>query len=112
MRHIGSISSVTPYTAVAVGFIAGAAATWLLGSALLARREYSDQPVSDAVLIERVRERVADLVADPDAIQISVDDGVIRLAGELPYAERDVLLSELIYLPGVRRIRNALDATT
>ncbi len=98
-----------PFALVAVAFVIGAGLTWLAGSAFLARRGEFAQPVSDAMLIERVRARVADLVADPQAVEVSAEYGVVRLAGELSHAQRDLLLSELIYLPGVRRIRNALD---
>jgi hypothetical protein len=32
----------------------------------------------------------------------------VRLAGELPAEERDELLTQLVYMPGVVRLRNAL----
>lgn len=104
-----SAAAITPLMTTLAAFAGGAALTWYLGNRWLARqRDATDRPVSDAVLIERVRVRMAHLLPDPDVVEVTVDEGVLRLAGELAPRERDALLSELIYVPGVRRIRNAL----
>jgi osmotically-inducible protein OsmY len=55
-----------------------------------------------------VRTRVAEIVSEPEAVQVTVENGIVRLAGEVPAEERDELLTQLLYMPGVVRLRNAL----
>jgi osmotically-inducible protein OsmY len=98
----------TPLMNVAAAFAVGVIATWLLARALERRRGPRETAISDDVLRERVRARVADLVARPDAVDVLVEGGVVRLSGRVLASERDLLLSDLIDLPGVARLRNAL----
>jgi len=96
-----------PWIATLAAFALGAAATWLVVAAMDSwQRE--PRPVSDDILLERVRARLGELVARPDAVQVAVEDGVVRLSGEVLPQERDALLLALIGIPGVWRLRNAL----
>jgi len=94
--------------AAAVGsFALGAACTWAAHEAMQ-RMRARPPSVSDDVVLERVRARVAEIVSRPGSIDIGVENGVVRLAGDVTAEERDQLLSQLLWLPGVVRLRNAL----
>jgi osmotically-inducible protein OsmY len=71
-------------------------------------RVSSSQPQSDAQLRERVRARMGHLVSHPRAIEVSVEQGVVRLSGQVLVMELDGLLSQLTDMPGVRKVHNAL----
>jgi osmotically-inducible protein OsmY len=109
MRY-GTPLDYAPLWNVAAAFAVGAVATWLLAEALERRLRSPEPTIGDDVLRERVRARVADLVARPDAVEVHVEDGVVRLAGRVLPSERDTLLSDLVDLPGVARVRSALSA--
>jgi len=94
---------------LAASFAAGAAAVWLLGR-LWTPRVPAEESYTDAQLRERVRLRIADMVADPDAIEVDVEDAVVRVRGNVSAAELHPLLMELSGMPGVSRVRNALSA--
>jgi osmotically-inducible protein OsmY len=68
----------------------------------------SSDPQSDAQLRERVRSRMGHLVSHPHAIEVSVEDGVVRLSGQVLAKELDGLLSQLTDMQGVRKVHNAL----
>jgi osmotically-inducible protein OsmY len=71
-------------------------------------RTSSSEPQSDAQLRERVRSRMGHLVSHPRAIEVSVEDGVVRLTGQVLTQELDGLLSQLTGMAGVRKVHNAL----
>jgi hypothetical protein len=73
-------------------------------------RVSSTEPRDDAQLRERVRSRMGHLVSHPRAIEVSVEDGVVRLSGQVLAAELDAMLSQLTHMPGVRKVHNALTA--
>jgi len=73
-------------------------------------RVSSSQPQSDAQLRERVRARMGHLVSHPRAIDVSVEEGVVRLSGQVLAKELDGLLSQLTDMQGVRKVHNALTA--
>jgi osmotically-inducible protein OsmY len=91
----------------AASFAFGALLTWLVAEAVQ-RMRASPGPISDDIVLERVRARVARIVGDADAVQVTVENGTVRLAGEVPAEQRDQLLTQLAYMPGVLRLRNAL----
>jgi hypothetical protein len=68
------------------------------------------EPPSDAQLRERVRSRVGHWVSHPRAIEVDVQDGVVRVTGQVLASELDGLLSRLTGVPGVRKVHNALAA--
>jgi osmotically-inducible protein OsmY len=95
-----------PVADLTVSFAAGALLTWLLVGAYERRR--ARLPISDDVLRERVRACVAGLVSRPDAVEVSVEGGVVRLSGRVQPDERDELLQGIMDVAGVARVRNAL----
>lgn len=78
-------------------------ADWLVG-----KLRPGPGPISDDIVRERVRSRIGELVSQPDAVDVTVENGVVRLAGQVSAEERDALLTQLLYMPGVMRLRNAL----
>lgn len=72
-----------------------------------AARGSEDQ--DDAQLRQRVRSRLGDWVSHPGAIDVDVQDGVVRLTGQVLAAELDGLLSRIVGVAGVRKVRNALE---
>ncbi|HEY8048467.1 MAG TPA: BON domain-containing protein [Ramlibacter sp.] len=97
-----------PWLGVTASFALGALATWLVYVA--AQRMRMPGPVSDDIVLERVRSRIAQVVSEPGDVDVTVEHGVVRLSGTVPAEERDELLIQLVYLPGVVRLRNALAA--
>lgn len=98
-----------PILNVAASFAAGAAAMYWFDSAV-ARRQAGGVAPSQARLREQVQACIGRLVSHPDAIQVSVEGGVVRVAGHVLAGEQDRLLSQLTQVPGVYRVRNALSA--
>lgn len=99
--------SAMPWLNITAAFAAGATLAWL--AAHLAMRMRSPAaPMSDDVVLARVEERVSQIVSTPGAVRVTVEDGIVRLVGEVPADERDLLLTQLVYMPGVQRVRNAL----
>jgi hypothetical protein len=97
---------VSPMLKAGAAFAAGALLTYVLGDALLRRR---GPGLSDgASLHDRVRRRVAELVSYPDAIEVDVDGGLVRVSGRVLAGELDRLLSQLTQVPRVYKVYNAL----
>jgi osmotically-inducible protein OsmY len=92
---------------VVTGFVAGAAAMYCVDAAR-SRRHLSSERPSDAQLRERIKARLPDLVSQPDAIDIEVNSGVVRVSGRVPADERSGLLMQLTDMPGVRMVRNSV----
>jgi osmotically-inducible protein OsmY len=92
---------------VVTAFVAGAAAMYCVDAARTRRVLSSERP-SDAQLQERIKARLPDLVSQPDAIDIEVVSGVVRVSGRVPADERSSLLMQLTDMPGVRMVRNSV----
>jgi osmotically-inducible protein OsmY len=75
-------------------------------------RMSSTEPQSDAQLRERVRSRMGHLVSHPRAIEVTVEDGIVRLSGQVLAKELDGLLSQISEMKGVRKVHNALTSLT
>jgi hypothetical protein len=71
-------------------------------------RVSSRHPENDAQLRERVMARLGHFVSHPGAIEVSVNDGVVRVSGQVLAQELDGLLTQLTRLPGVHKVHNAL----
>ena len=95
-----------PLAKVGVAFAASALLTYLIGDAMLRRRDAL--PQDDSRLHERVRARVTQLVSYPEAIEVQIVEGVVRVSGHVLAAERDRLLSQLTQVPRVYKVYNAL----
>ena len=100
MRHLWN---------VAAAFAAGAVAMVWLDMAMSRRRLSIERP-SDAQLRERIKARLPELVSQPDAIDIEVQSGVVRVSGRVSAQERSGLLMRLTDMPGVRMVRNAVSS--
>lgn len=66
------------------------------------------QPEDDAQLRERVRSRLDHWVSHPRAMEVEVNEGIVRVSGQVLAQEVDGLLSQLTGMPGVRKVHNAL----
>ena len=93
----------------------GAASAFALGAGMTLLADWLIEllrpgpgPISDDIVREQVCSRICELVSRPDAIDVTVENGVVRLAGRVPAEERDSLLMQLLYMPGVVRLRSAL----
>lgn len=97
---------MNPYFRMAAAFAAGWAAAWLIGSGVMASPRPSAP--TDLQLRERVRARLRELVAHPEAVQVSVEGGIVRVSGRVLAREIHDLLMRLTDLPGVYKVHNAL----
>lgn len=98
-----------PILNVLASFAAGAAAMYWFDSAV-SRRQARGMVLSQSRLREQVQACIGSLVSHPDAIQVAVEGGVVRVSGHVLASEQDRLLSQLTDLPGVHKVRNALSA--
>jgi osmotically-inducible protein OsmY len=89
---------------------AGAAAAYLYSRQQRpgARREAAALP-EDRELEGRIRTVLADLVADPGAIHITVHHGAASLRGPVLPGERDRALTAVLDVPGVLQVTNLLE---
>jgi uncharacterized membrane protein len=69
----------------------------------------TEEPVSDTVLAERVREALGHVVSHPRAIEVEVRDGCAVLRGPILAAEADRLLRRAARVRGVRDVRDQLE---
>lgn len=86
----------------AAGKIDGLLATHSLGG------ETRTQPQSDAQLRDRVRSRLGRLVSHPGGIEVQVEDGAVRLSGNVLSGELDGLLTQVRDMAGVKRVINGM----
>lgn len=101
------MNALTRISILTSAFALGAFASWRIGSARL-HRHALPAPYRDTKLRQRIRERIGDLVSNPEAIEVEVDGGLVRVSGEVPAEEIDGLLSRLTGVPGVHKVHNAL----
>jgi osmotically-inducible protein OsmY len=95
---------------VAAAFAAGAAAMYCVDAAISRNRAGAADRPTDAQLREQIKARLPELVSQPEAIDIEVESGVVRVSGRVPADERSVLLMQLTDMPGVRMVRNSISA--
>lgn len=67
-------------------------------------------PQRDAELRDEIREALGRWVAHPRAIEVEVENGVVRLSGDVLSKERDGLLLQVLQMPGVQKLVNAMTA--
>lgn len=67
-------------------------------------------PQSDARLRDEIQQRLGRMVSHPGAIEVKVEDGVVRLSGDVLTKERDDLLLQVQAMPGVEKLVNAMTA--
>jgi hypothetical protein len=73
------------------------------------RPTYAD-PRTDAELRDAIQARLGRIVSHPGAIQVGVDNGVVRLSGSVLAKERDGLLAQVQQMAGVQKLVNAMTA--
>jgi osmotically-inducible protein OsmY len=91
---------------ILVGFAAGSLAVWWVAGVTERRRMPPDY--TDEELRKQVREKLREWVSHPELIDVEVEGGIVRVTGSVLAQESDRLLSRLTYLPGVRKVHNAL----
>lgn len=69
---------------------------------------HDDTPVDDIQLRRDVHARASLLVSNPMALDISVEEGVVRLSGRLPAGEAELLLTKVAAMRGVQEIDDQL----
>ena len=67
-------------------------------------------PVSDHVLVERVRAKMGRYVSHPGAIEVAARDGRVTLSGPVLAREVDRLVGAVAAVPGVTGVDNRLEA--
>ena len=65
---------------------------------------------SDAALRSEITARLGRLVSHPRAIDVRVENGIVRLSGDVLAKERDGLLLQVQDIPGVQMLVNAMTA--
>lgn len=71
-------------------------------------RRASSRPESDTQLCERIRSRLGHLVGQPKAVEVEVENGLVRLKGHVLAREVERLLDEVSCMAGVRKVHNGL----
>ena len=93
----------------AVAAALGATAVYFLDAAATRRRRGRDAFVNtDARIEKQVRALIEFVASNPDALQVTVADGLVRLAGEVPRAEMNRLLLGARDVAGVKMVYNSL----
>ncbi|MFC4277363.1 BON domain-containing protein [Achromobacter aloeverae] len=64
--------------------------------------------VDDEILVERIRAALGHVVSSRGAIDVSVNDGIASLAGQVLAAEHESVLGTVKAVPGVRAVADHL----
>jgi hypothetical protein len=99
-------------------FAAGALAVYLLERYLARAQRVAPaghlanarppQQLEDARLRDEVRARLPGWVSHPRAVEVEVNNGVVRLSGQVLATELERMLMQLTGLRGVYKVHNAL----
>jgi uncharacterized membrane protein len=81
-----------------------------MGLAATLRSLFGHGQPDDAVLVERVRACLGRVVSHPHSVKVEASDGVITLSGLILEEEVPLLVDCALGVPGVRDLRNRLDA--
>lgn len=73
------------------------------------RRPPAARPTTNVDLEQRIRARLAEVVADPGGIHITVHGGNATLSGPVLPGERDRTLAAVLEVPGVMQVTNLLE---
>ncbi|MDF3010728.1 MAG: hypothetical protein K0S03_1524 [Burkholderiales bacterium] len=87
----------------------GAAAAYFYSRQRPAARRQAAAHPDDRQLEERIRTALADIVADPGAIHVTVRHGAASLSGPVLPGERDRVLTAVLDVPGVLQVTNLLE---
>ncbi|HSH89679.1 MAG TPA: BON domain-containing protein [Ramlibacter sp.] len=93
----------------AVAAALGATAVYYLDAAVERRRRERDALANtDAHIDKQVRALIEFIAANPDAVEVTVADGLVRLAGRVPRGEINRLLLGTRDVAGVKMVYNSL----
>jgi osmotically-inducible protein OsmY len=73
------------------------------------RRPRAARLTPDLEIEQRIRARLAEVVADPEGIHITVHGGNATLSGPVLPGERDRALAAVLEVPGVMQVTNLLE---
>jgi uncharacterized membrane protein len=76
------------------------------------KRAFSKEEVDDRVLTERVRSDLGTVVSHPGSIQVTAENGLVKLSGVVLAAEVDNLIKQVKSVRGVRDVVDELDVHT
>ena len=93
--------------AILGGLGLGAGVLW--GLLAEARSALEGPTEEDEAVADRVRTRLGRTVSHPAGVQVSVEKGVVTLAGTVAAAEFDRLVSGVLRVRGVRDVSDQLD---
>ncbi len=80
------------------------------GTVASTKSRFTDEDVSDDVLVERVRSQMGRAVSHPHAISVTARDGRVTLSGEILSEEVDELIRSVKAVKGVKDIDKQLSA--
>jgi hypothetical protein len=80
----------------------------IYGTVASAKSRFTDTPVSNDVLVERVRSQLGRAVSHPHAIQVTAKDGELTLSGEILSEDVSELIRTVSAVKGVTRVDNRL----
>jgi hypothetical protein len=80
------------------------------GAVAATKSRFRGSEADDAVLEARVRTQLGRAVSHPGSIDVTVEDGAVTLRGLVLEEETAELLKEISSVPGVRRVRNEMQA--
>jgi uncharacterized membrane protein len=74
------------------------------------RQLFAKETPDDQILVARVRSKIGRVVSHPSALEVSADNGVVRLRGPILEHEVENLLESVSDVAGVSHVRNELEA--
>ena len=92
------------------GVVSAAQAAASRSRALVSRTPRPFEPVSDELLVERVRSQIGHVVSDAGMVEVAAHDGLVTLSGQAYCGEVRRLLRRVARVPGVQHVENALEA--
>lgn len=80
------------------------------GAVAETRRAFTEGPVDDRRLEERVRSTIGRVISHPGAIEVTASNGRIILRGQILRSEVDTLISAVRSVSGVNEVTDLLEA--
>jgi BON domain len=80
----------------------------IYGTVASTKSRFAVIPVSDDVLVDRVRSQLGRAISHPHAIQVTAKDGSVTLNGDILSGELDVLIQSVSAVKGVKQVDNRL----
>lgn len=73
------------------------------------RAQLTQEPVPDATLVARVREKMGHDISHPGSVQVTAHNGNVTLSGPILSGEVSKLIADIQLIPGVKNVTNKLD---